>query len=789
MQRITLDGDWQLFYFPEGSKAIHKPADLETQELESIPALVPGNVELDLVRARRLADPFVGSNIFNLRALENHEWWYQRSFSLPDQTGSLNWRIVFEGLDTLADVWINGQPVGHSENMLVAQSFRLDQVLNWGGDNQITVRLGSVTRKASLEIYDPHEMTSEQRWESLHIRKAAHEYGWDIMPRAVSAGIWRPVYLEPVPEDGFDWIYFWTQRTTVREATLGVRFQVHTSALDADGLRVHFQGQCGEHQFDYGWPMEFNAGGCSIPIPDAKLWWPAGYGDPNLYTVTSQLYHGETLLAERTDRVGLRALEISSTDIAGPFTARESLSDLPARWDMEPNPDHHFVIRVNGEPIMVKGTNWVPLDAFHSRDAGRIAQAAAMITDLGCNMVRCWGGNVYENDAFFNYCDEHGILIWQDFSFACAVYPQDEPFFSAVRLEARVVIERLRNHACLALWCGDNENDMVYLAENLNPSHNRLTREILPQMLQRLDPHRTYLPGSPYHSPSAVKLAASGSTTPEQHLWGPRGYYKSSFYTHHTAHFIGEIGYHGCPNPRSIAKFISPGKLWPWQNNAEWQTHSVYHWQKSAIQRDRIQLMANQIHELFGQIPGNLQEFALASQITQAEAKKFFVESTRLRKWGTSGIIWWNLIDGWPQFSDAIVDYYFARKLAYHYIRRAQFPVGLMVGETGPGKYFPLIVCNDTRSPAEVTYQVRDADSGETFAKGSLLAPANQNWQVGRIRTFSGEQRMLLLEWETGGVYFGNHYLAGFPPFNLPRYCAWLEQIARLPGSFDLANL
>jgi beta-mannosidase len=464
---------------------------------------------------------------------------------------------------------------------------------------------------------------------------------------------------------------------------------------------------------------------------------------------------------------------------------------------------------------MVKGTNWVPLDAFHSRDAGRLAQALEMVADLGCNMIRCWGGNVYEQEAFFDWCDAHGVLVWQDFAFACCIYPQTEAFLAEVRHEAEETVQRLRNHACLAVWCGDNEIDMTYHSQGRDPGRNRLTREVLPQVLERLDPQRAYLPSSPYIPPVLVQRADAWTATPEQHLWGPRGYYKSPFYTQHSAHFIGEIGYHGCPNVSSIERFITPEHLWPWQDNGEWQVHAVYHWQHPAIERDRIRLMANQIRELFGQIPEDLPTFALASQITQAEAKKFFIESTRLRKWQTSGILWWNLLDGWPQFSDAVVDYYFGKKLAYHYIRRAQRPVCVFIGEPlqpypGPpqrkisvgegddaspirgvrmgevGRGLPLIASNDSRQAADLHFRVWDADTDQLTAEGEFSLPANQNWQVASIPVEAGEQRLFLIEWQVGGEAYGNHYLYGAPPFSLERYRGWLPKIAALPRAFEV---
>jgi len=300
--------------------------------------------------------------------------------------------------------------------------------------------------------------------------------------------------------------------------------------------------------------------------------------------------------------------------------------------------------------------------------------------------------------------------------------------------------------------------------------------------VHRCDPYRHYVPSSPYLPPG------SDDQTPEQHLWGPRGYYKSPFYTHHSAHFIGEIGYHGCPNVSSIRRFVPDSHLWPWEDNPMWRVHDTYHWRHSAIDRDRIKLMANQVREVFGQIPENLDDFALASQIVQAEAKKFFIESTRLRKWRTSGILWWNVLDGWPQFSDAIVDYYFGKKLAYHYIRRVQFPVCVIIGEAGTEKYRPLVIANDSLEDTDVDYRVSDADTQETVAQGQFRVPANENWQVARLRTFAAEQRLYVIEWTVNGQPFGNHYLAGSPPFELDRYRGWLEKIAALPRVFEASE-
>ncbi len=779
---VSLDGDWTLYHLPEGEPQVAHPDDLAASGLEPVPARVPGNVEIDLQRAGLLPEPFFADNIRRLRDLEDHEWWLVREFDVPPDAAGRNWELVFDGLDTLATVWVNGTQVGRADNMLIEHRFGVTAALKPGATNRLAVRLASVTLAARRHRYDASTMSWEHRAEGLFIRKPPHVWGWDIMPRAVSAGIWRPVRLEERPPTAIEEVYYWTAAVDEGGALLGVRFQFRTPDRDLTGYHVRFRGECGDHAFECDRPVEFVSDHCSIGVPDARLWWPAGYGEPALYTVTMQLCRDDQVLAERADRVGIRRIEVDRTERAGSAWREPGVADSPSRLDTPPEPDSHFLFRVNGVPVQVRGTNWVPLDAFHSRDAGRLARAIDLVDDLGCNMVRCWGGNVYESDAFFDLCDERGILVWQDMAFACCLYPQTEEFLARVSAEAGAVARRLRNHASLALWCGNNEIDMMAESEGLSPAADRISREVVPRALYRHDQHRHYVPSSPYVPPSVEGEHDAWQRTPEQHLWGPRGYYKAPFYTRHTASFIGEIGYHGCPNVSSVRRFISPDALWPWRDNDEWLVHSVNHWRGPVRPRDRIALMANQVRSLFGEVPGDLDAFALASQVTQAEALKFFIESTRLRKWHTSGILRWNVLDGWPQFSDAVVDYYFAKKLAYHYIRRAQRPVCLVIGEPQDG-FAAVVGCNDTRTVARLEYGVRSAD-GRGFAEGEFEMPPGQNWQIARVPVPEG-RRLYLLEWQVEGRRFGNHYVAGEAPLSLSEYREWLPAIAALADPFD----
>jgi beta-mannosidase len=798
--RFSLDGPWQLTYFLEGSLDVKAPEQLAECGAPTVMATVPGDAQLDLVRAGVLPDPFVGPNIRELRPYEFYEWWYTRGFELAPDFPAQGAELVCQGLDCVATVWVNGREVGRGANMLVEHVFPLGEALRPGA-NQIAVRLGSPLNEARRHPYEPLQMSWERRDEAVRVRKAAQQYGWDICPRLVTAGIWRSMELVSREPTDFEHLYFRTAGASEGYADLAVHFQFRTdppvviggaeyegppaagpkypapchhgpdgaptpcgpSATPLDDLKLRMTGHCGDSEFTAETPIQFTAGWWRFGVPGAKLWWPRGYGEANLYDVRTELLQGDQALATREDRIGLRTLELIRPD----------------------DGEGEFLFRVNGEPIMVKGSNWVPLDAFHSRDAERYEAAVELFADLGCNMIRCWGGNVYEDHRFFDLCDEHGIMVWQDFSFACCRYPQDEGFLTIVRDEARKVVRKLRHHPSLAVWCGDNEIDMAYICDGLLPEHNRISREVLPQVVHECDPWRPYVPSSPYLSPSLSRRPNGQAVMPEQHLWGPRDYFKSRFYTENTARFIGEMGYHGCPNVSSLEQFLSPEALWPWQDNEEWLIHSVEHYPGST--RNRIQLMADQVQELFGFVPDGLYEFALASQISQAEAKKFFVEHTRLRKFRCSGILWWNVLDCWPQFSDAIVDYYFGRKLAYHYLRRVQRPVCVMIGEP-ENWHVPVVVGNDTRREAQGWFRVEN-ENGGVLAEGEFRVAPNANRHVAAIRVSRGEQQLLLVRWEDQGQAAGNHYAVGSPPFDFGRYRAWLEQIAALPEAFDASAI
>ena len=765
---VSLNGAWKLFYFPQGKFKISNPDQLKTHGLTPIEAMVPGETALDLSRKGILpADLFFGENITKLKAYELYEWWYQREFATPAGTAGRKLELHFRGVDCLATYWLNGKVIGESQDSMIDYSFDVTGKLNANAPNVITIRLRSPIIEAAGKEYDPAytvkalDTNQEANW----IRRPPHSYGWDIMPRAVTFGLWRPVELiVHTPQEITD-MYFTTIEVEGNRAKLIVTYQLATELELIPQLRLRLVARCGDSTFTHVQKVQFPVGRMEIEVQNPKLWWPRGYGDANLYKVTTELLQDDRVVASREDTIGIRKVDLIRTEI--------TTMEKPGQ----------FMFKVNGVPILVKGSNWVPADAFHSRDAARYEKMLALFVDLKCNFLRSWGGNVYEDDAFFDICDRNGIMVWQDFALADAVYPITDDFLDIIRKEAVAVVRKLRNHPSLALWAGDNEVDGAYLFHGLDPAHNKINREVIPEVVFRCDPYRQYLPSSPYISPEVV-AAGTHKLMPEEHLWGARDYFKGTYYTEHTAQFVSELGYNGCPGLSSLKRFIDAEHLWPWQNNPQWILHS------SSTVGDPYQnvVLANEATELFGAVPNKLEDFILATQITQAEAMKFVIEMTRLNKWKNTGIVWWNVIDGWPLLNASVVDYFFNKKLAYYYIRRVQEPICIMVDE--PKNWHCRVVAgNDSREDAGGHYRVWDADSGETLLEGDYATKANENLELGTIPVFHSGKRLFLIEWTANGKKYANHYMQGMPPFSLDQYRLWLPKIAALEEGFDAASI
>jgi len=759
---IDLNGTWEMLFGREGERDPASFAEAAAAGWRKVAAEVPGNVELDLQRAGLEPDPFFGTNLYGYRKYEFCQWWLQKTFRAPARPRDpVETVLRIEGLNTYGTIWINGERVGETANMLVEHELDVSRLIAWGADNEIVIRISSAMNKAREREFPVHLLGTDWHDEMVALRMPAHSFGWDIMPRFPSAGIWRSIGIAARPADHLTDVYYATTKLDDDGAELTVRYRFKARDPELAGYAVRLRGSCGDSRFERTVIAHFVSGGFTVRIPSPRLWWPRGYGEANLYDVETSLLKGGAVVDTRTERIGIRTAAVERR--------------------YEEGDKGEFRIRINDTPVMAMGSNWVPLDAFHSRDAARLPKAFEMVNDTGCNILRCWGGNVYEDHAFFDLCDENGVMVWQDFSFACGSYPHDEEFLRGVADEAGRVVRKLRNHPSLLLWAGDNEIDQDFRFRGYREPHarkNRISREVLPQAVRDHDPYRPYIESSPcipYHIDDDLAV-------PEQHTWGPRDYFKGEFYGRTSAHFISEIGDHGRPAVASLPKYNSADNLWPMPND-EWDTHNTEYIRGERRDYDRNRLMRNQVQALFGRVPDTIEEFALASQISQAEAKKFFIEMVRSRKWRRTGVIWWNLLDGWPQISDAVVDYYFARKLAYHYIKRSQVPVCMIVREPERWPY-ACIVDNNTLADQPIEWRIEDGDTGAVRAEGRTVARANATTFVARVPVIPGTQEFLVMRWTVGGVPFANHYVAGYIPLDFARYRERLAVIESLPTPF-----
>lgn len=360
-------------------------------------------------------------------------------------------------------------------------------------------------------------------------------------------------------------------------------------------------------------------------------------------------------------------------------------------------------------------------------------------------------------------------------------YPQTPDFVPVIEEEVGKFVRKVRNHPSIVLWCSDNEIDYKnegFAYPHRESAYNRIAYEVLPRLIQAHDPYRILIKSSP-EIPEGFHMY----NVPEQHRWGARAWYKDDYYRLISACFISEYGFHGCPAPSSIRSFIPPEFLWPMDNKI-WAMHSTEDIRIESHLNGRNEMMAKHVKIMYGEIPDDLEEFALLSQIYQGEAVKYQIERCRMQKWEKTGIIWWNMLDCWPQISDAVVDYYFRKKIAWHYIKRAQLPVAAMMGDLESWEY-PVWIANDTLEPKLVSLHITDADTGECVFLGKWMIAANASERIGGVPGYISDKKVYLLKWQVDGKEYGNHFLTGAPGYDPEDMKRWLKAIQGLPAPFE----
>jgi len=757
-----ITGDWRLYYAKNSECAdyadkISSVGELLSHGLTPTAATVPGSFVLDLYNAGKIPDPFFGDNALKLQYLEAMHVWYAVDFDadFDDDSG-----LLFEGLDTVADVYLDGKHILRAENMFTPHS----AAACGKGRHSLLIHFSPVVIEARKYRSAASSNALWYNYQGLYIRKSAHMFGWDILPRLVSCGIWKPIYFTKQKPDSINDVYVYTIYTKPEESKAKIRIFFDISVSDdlIQNYTFRFSGKCGDSSFcEEITPWGEQYGRLAFEIENAKLWWPRGYGEPNLYDCKAELLFGDEVLDAYELKIGLRTVELLRS---------ESVKDGEGQ----------FLFKVNGVPVFWRGVNWSPLSPFPSESEKRLDEGLEYLWQSGSNCVRMWGGGIYECDEFFDFCDSRGIMVWQDFMMACAVYPQDEKFKNIIEKEVAYQVCRLRSHASLCLWSGDNECDCAFNTWGgvvRDPNDNVVTRETLPRIIRMHDFSRPYLPSSPYISPECFK---NGLHSPEEHLWGDRPHFKSDFYTKSECCFVSEIGHHGAVSPKSAEKFIGGEYMYPILDkkgnaNPHWLAHST---ESTAFAREmpyayRMRMLVRKVTDYVNELPSTYADFAKISQIIQAEAVKFFIELFRGGKWRRTGIIYWNLADGWPLSCEAVVDYYGTKKLAFEYMRRAYQPVYLMLRESENG--LSLVAVNDTLKDAAIKYTLTDALTGDIIARGDGTAAVNDATDFGEI-TLPSKDTFCLIEWECGGEKHSSHYYGDICNIDVEKYISALKK-------------
>ena len=717
-QRMDLCGIWRLRDFEPGEgekEGAHEPTLDDTGWLE---AQVPGTVHADLLRAGLIPDPYYDRNVEKVKWVEEREWWYRRRFFVPEDFKGDKVELTFQGLDTLATIYLNGRVVGFARNMFVEHAFDVTDLLEYGKVNLLAVRLDPVERYLA-------QKDASKYWSAFHekrmwIRKAQFSFRWDWAPRLVTAGIWRPVQIVAYRKARINSVYFRTLEASEERARVRVEIEAERVAEGVRDIKARVVLSDGERAFEAECKVEGGKGSVELTIERPRLWWPNGAGQPFLHKLEVILSADGREVDIRSERVGIRTVEL--------------------RQEPDEEGGKSFTFVINGVPIFCKGADWIPADSMLGAvKPERYRKLVRMAADANMNMLRIWGGGIYEDDAFYDACDELGIMIWQDFMFACAAYPDDDPeFMREVEEEARKVLLRLRNRACIVLWCGNNENDWIDEMRHWNQPDakfygERIYHELLPRVCQELDPSRPYWPSSPYGG-SDHNSELEGDRHNWQ-VWGGQVYPRRfgqepkanptpegvsyRHYAEDPARFVSEFGIHGSPVLETLKRNIPPEQFF--YDSEEF----LFRIKDPDVGRKERMMAAHT------GLPKDIEEYEQLSMLVQAEGLKFGIEHYRRRKFLCSGCLFWQLNDCWPGISWSVIDYYLVPKASYFAVRRAYSPVLCSLFER-EGR-LELWVVNDFLEPVsgELTVRVSDFEGRPSFEERlSVEVPPNSSVKV-----------------------------------------------------------
>ena len=694
MQKQTLNGAWQF-------------RQCGTEEWW--PATVPGGVHTDLLALGKIPDPFVADNELKVMWVAETDWEYRYSFTADAMLlGEAHVCLVCDGLDTIADVYLNGSYLGHAENMFRRWEWEVKDLLR-EGSNELHIVFGSPVRfiaakQAQLPLQGGGDIPG-----GPHLRKAPCHWGWDWGPKLPPIGVWKDIRLEGYSVR-FEDVHV-RQMLGVDGASISAEVQAAVTGEGEARASILVTGPSGE-RFESEEELRLFVEGelyyadLSVKIPDPQLWWPYGYGEQPLYEVKVTLKDGKKLLDQRTYSIGLRTIELCQD---------------PDQWGKE------FTFYVNGVRLFAKGADWIPTDSFPTRiTRSTLEGLLKSAVDANMNMLRVWGGGYYPEDMFYDLCDRYGILVWQDFMFACGIYPADADFFENVRVEAIENVRRLRHHAALAIWCGNNEMEQGWcdwgwnkpddpLNQRLKDGYDRMFHHLLPGLLEVEDPDHPYWPSSA--SANTPFEGANNQVQGDCHYWDVwHGRKPFNAYRTQYPRFMSEFGFQALPSLKTIATYADP---------ADWNMTSyiMEHHQRSWVGNG---LMIAQMTDTF-RMPKDFPSLVYLSLILQAEGIRYGVEHWRRNRDRVSGTLIWQLNDCWPVASWASLDY-FGRWKALHYAAK-RFYAPLLLSVADDGKVMKVHVTSDLVKPVDVqahwrleTLDGKCLNSGEQPLRARALA-------------------------------------------------------------------
>jgi beta-mannosidase len=661
-RRALTDG-WQLHVVDAGAGA---PGDLPTGP---IPAVVPGTVHGDLLRAGLLADPDVGTNEELQHWVARTTWAYTTTVAWqPSDADRVE--LVCDGLDTVASLYLGGEAIGHTRNMHRTHRVDLTDRLR-PGDNELEIVFHPVHAEVDRVREQVGVLPATEAVHYPYVRKMACNFGWDWGPVLVTAGIWRELALE-------SW-------STARLAEVRPLATVDgdTGVLDVhvtlervvDGVPLTLRVRIGEVSGQT--TIDARTGQVTLRVPDVRRWWPVGYGEQPRYDVAIELLEGETVLDATARRVGFRTIEV-----------REQPDELGHRWQLV----------VNEQPIAVRGFNWIPDRPFPSDvSADRYARRIDQALGANANLLRIWGGGIVETADLYDRCDERGVLVWQDFLFACAAYPETHEYRAEVAAEARQAIVELAHHPSLALWNANNECTWGYhdwgWQEVLEgrPWGAHYYGELLPALLAELDPTRPYLPGSP--SSGDLDAPPNDEARGPTHLWDVWNERDHVHYRDHSPAFVAEFGFCGPPTWATLRRAVPDGEL-------TLDNPVVRHHERAL---DGPSKLRRRLAEHFPAVT-DADDWLWLAQLNQARAVTVGVDHLRgLER--CSGAVVWQLNDCWPVISWAAVDGDERRKPLWYALRQAFAPRRVTVQPADAG--LCVVAVNDEVASWPVAVVVR----------------------------------------------------------------------------------